>query len=70
MTSNNKVLNFSLLCTALMLLCVIASGFFLVKWRVDDVLFCLSGVLLLRRFDKWHRKRHNQEEENKKKDTP
>ncbi len=70
MTPRNKVLNFSLLCTVLMFPCVIASWFFLVKGRIEDVLFCLSGVALLFRVDRWYRKRHNQEETDQKKDAP
>ncbi len=64
MTPRNKVLNFSLFCTVLMFPCVIGSGVFLVRGRSDDVLLCLSGVILLFRVDRWYRKKHNQEEAN------
>ena len=60
MSPKERVLNFSLACTVLILAGVVLSVEFLLEGRMSRVLLCLCAVTGLFRLDRWFRKRHEE----------
>lgn len=53
---SERVIWVSLLCTALMWVCLIGCVALLIRGRDSYALLCMSGVVWLFRFDRWQRR--------------